>query len=305
MKRLCKLIAHSLLLLGLLSAPHGQASAGDTEMIGGEDSEMIVGGKVAPEGKFPWQARLYTSMDDDKGRCGGTIVADQWVLTAAHCAVVDPTAAANIVPLDTIVVGYGSVDRTKTTKIESEKIVVHPLYLQQGQAGNADIALIKLKQPIANVTAVQLADPQLNQELLTPGAKVIVTGWGAVWDPEDKSIMDMLSQLTSDADLGERLSYPLKLHQVEIQAMDNESCRSMLQPSNMSVADSDICAMSPGSRKNACYGDSGGPLLASAGSRKFVQVGVVSRGCGNTLLPNIYTRVSSFSDWIRDTMAAN
>ena len=118
MKRLCKLIAHSLLLFGLLSGLHGQASAEYTEMIGGgaEDSEMIVGGKVAPEGKFPWQARLYTSMDDDKGRCGGTIVADQWVLTAAHCAVVDPTATANIVPLDVIV-----VDRTKTITTKKQK----------------------------------------------------------------------------------------------------------------------------------------------------------------------------------------
>jgi secreted trypsin-like serine protease len=298
MTRVCKLVAHSLLLLGLLSGLQRPAIA--------EDTEMIVGGTPAPEGKYPWQVRLYTSMDDSKGRCGGTIIADQWVLTAAHCAVVDPTAAANVVPLDAIVVGYGSTDRTKTTKIESEKIVVHPDYLQHGTAGNADLALIKLKQPIANAKAVEFSDPQLDKRLLTPGAKVTVTGWGAVWDPEDKGVIDMLSQLTAGAaDLSERLNYPLKLHQAEIQVMDNESCRSMFQPSNIPIADSELCAMAPGSRKNSCYGDSGGPLLASPAPRKYVQVGVVSRGCGNEHFPNIYTRVSSFSDWIHATMTAN
>jgi secreted trypsin-like serine protease len=69
MTRVCKLITHSLLLLGLLCGLQGPATA--------EDTEMIVGGKAAPEGKFPWQVRLYASMDDDKGRCGGTIIADQ------------------------------------------------------------------------------------------------------------------------------------------------------------------------------------------------------------------------------------
>ena len=288
-----------LLALGLLCWLQGPASAEDA------DTEMIVGGTVAPEGKYPWQVRLYTSMDDDKGRCGGTIVADQWVLTAAHCAVVDPDATADVVPLGAIVVGYGSTDRTKTTKSESEKIVVHPLYLQQGIAGNADLALIKLKQPIAGAKAVQLADAQLNKQLLTPGAKVTVTGWGALWNPEDQSIMEMLSQLTAGADLDERLNYPLKLHQVDIQVLDNESCRSVFQPSNISITDSDICGVAPSSRKNSCYGDSGGPLVASLGSRKFAQVGVVSRGCGNQQLPNIFTRVSSFSDWIHETMGAN
>ena len=292
-----------LLALGLLCWLQGPASAEDTDAAA--DTEMIVGGTVAPEGKYPWQVRLYTSMDDDKGRCGGTIIADQWVLTAAHCAVVDPDATADVVPLGAIVVGYGSTDRTKTTKIESEKIVVHPLFLQQGIAGNADLALIKLKQPIADAKAVQLADAQLNKQLLTPGAKVTVTGWGALWNPEDQGIMEMLAQLTAGADLDERLNYPLKLHQVEIQVMDNESCRSVFQPSNISITDSDICGVAPSSRKNSCYGDSGGPLVAPTGSRKFVQVGVVSRGCGNQQLPNIFTRVSSFSDWIHETMGSN
>jgi secreted trypsin-like serine protease len=303
MNRLFASASSLLFLFGFLYGQQGRAVAEDAGVA--SDTEMVVGGTIAPEGKYPWQTRLYASMDDNKGRCGGTIIADQWVLTAAHCAVADPDAATDIVPLDSIVVGYGSTDRTKTSKIESEKILVHPDYLQQGIASNADLALIKLKSPIADAKVVPLADAALNKKLVTPGAKVTVTGWGALWNPTDDGIMEMLQQLTAGADLDERLNHPLKLHQVDIQVMDNEACRAMLQPSNIEVADSDLCAMAPSSRKNSCYGDSGGPLLASAGSKKFVQVGVVSRGCGNQQLPNIYTRVSSFSDWIQKTMSEN
>ena len=98
---------------------------------------MIVGGTPAPDGKYPWQVRIYGSMNDTIGFCGGSIIGEQWVLTAAHC----------LMDTQAVVVGFGSVDRTKTTKIESEKIIVHPAYL----AGEkADIALIKLKSPIPN-----------------------------------------------------------------------------------------------------------------------------------------------------------
>jgi secreted trypsin-like serine protease len=303
MNRVLRPTSIFLLMLGLMWWPQGPALGEDAQVV--SDTEMVVGGTIAPEGKYPWQTRLYASMEDNKGRCGGTIIADQWVLTAAHCVVADPDVARNIVPLDSVVVGYGSIDRTKTTKIESEMILVHPDYLQQGIAGNADVALIKLKSPIAEAKTVALADAELNKKLVTPGAKVTVTGWGALWNPKDESVMEMLEQLTAGADLDERLNHPLKLHQVEIQVMDNEACRAVLQPSNIEVADSHLCAMAPSSRKNSCYGDSGGPLLVSTGGRKFVQVGVVSRGCGNQNLPNIYTRVSSFSDWIQQTMNDN
>jgi secreted trypsin-like serine protease len=291
------------MLAGLLS--FGPLCAMLPMAFAADDNEMIVAGSEAPEGKYPYQVRLYSSKEDKIGFCGGSIIAPQWVLTAAHCVVADPTATARVNPVDAVVIGYGSVDRTKTTKVESEKIIVDPDYLEKGANSHDDIALIKLKEPIPDAKPVPLANADLDKKLMTPGATVTVTGWGAVWDPEDKNVLAMLSQLTAGADLGDKLNYPLKLHQVEIQVMDNESCKSLFQGSSTEIVDSSICALQPGSRKNACYGDSGGPLMASPKPRTFVQVGVVSRGCGNMDLPNIYTRVSSFSDWIASTMAGN
>jgi secreted trypsin-like serine protease len=77
MKRV-SVLASSAVLVGVLCAPYGAALAES-------DTEMIVNGVPAPEGKYPWQVRLYSSMEDDKGFCGGSIIAPQWVLTAAHC----------------------------------------------------------------------------------------------------------------------------------------------------------------------------------------------------------------------------
>jgi secreted trypsin-like serine protease len=297
MTRVLKLVACSLLTVGLFSGLQSIAQA--------DDNEMIVGGKVAPEGKYPWQVRIYASMNDDRGRCGGAIIAPQWVLTAAHCVVADPVATENVKPVDSVVIGYGSVDRTQTKKVESDKIIVNPDYLAKGSNSHADVALVKFKDPIVDAKPIELANAEMTKKLLTPGATVTVTGWGAVWNPDDKNVLAMLSQLTAGADLGDKLNYPLKLHQVEIQVMDNESCKIVLQGSGTEIVDSSICALQPGSRKNACYGDSGGPLMASPKPRTFVQVGIVSRGCGNMDLPNIYTRVASFLDWINSTMASN
>jgi secreted trypsin-like serine protease len=261
-----------------------------------------------PEGKYPWQVRLYSSMQDDKGLCGGSIIADQWVLTAAHCAVVDASLTENLVPVDSLVVGYGSIDRTKTTKVESERIVVNPLFLQHGLEGGGDLALIKLPSPIADAKPVDLADPALDKKLLTRGARVTVTGWGAIWDPDDKEVMDLLANLTPQSELGEKVNFPLKLHEVDIQVMDPDECRAMYEPSHLKIADSEICAMKPRSASNSCYGDSGGPLIALANDPKhYVQVGVVSWGdrCARLGNPNVFARVSSFADWIKETTGSS
>lgn len=287
-----------LLLLGVACGLRGLALA--------EDTEMIVGGTPAPDGKYPWQVRLYNSMGDSKGFCGGTLIADQWVLTAGHCAVVNHELPANLVPVDKIIVGYGSTDRTKTSKIKSEKIIVHPDYIAHGASSATDIALIKLSKSIPHAAAVPLANPDLDKQLVPPGTKVIITGWGAVWDPEDKDVTSLISELTSPGEMVEKVNFPLKLHEVEVQVMDSDTCQAALHP--LKIASTEICVMRPGTPKNSCYGDSGGPLVVPAdNARGYVQVGVVSWGvsCGREGTPNVFARVASFSDWINNTMNSN
>jgi secreted trypsin-like serine protease len=268
-----------------------------------DDNEMIVGGHPADEGKYPWQVRIYSTMDDNVGFCGGSIIAPQWVLTAAHCL------------LDTqkVVVGFGSTDRTKTTKIESEKVIVHPDYIK---GEKADVGLIKLKQPIPDAPAVVVADPAVDKSVDVPGATVTVTGWGAIWDFQ--AFQNAVDVMAGRRSLSERklldqneLNAPRKLHEVDIEVIDSGECKSVyksLQVPAFTVGDTEICATGPSGGKDSCFGDSGGPLVAPASNvaRGYVQVGIVSWGpqCGNPLYPGVYTRVSSFTDWINKTMNA-
>jgi len=296
MTRAYGLVSRLLLLAGLVGGLSAQA-------LGETDTEMIVGGTAAPDGKYPWQVRLYSSDDDAVGFCGGSIIDEKWILTAAHC----------LLDTDAVVVGYGSNDRTKTTKIESEKIIVHPGYI----AGEkADVALVKLKKPIPEAKAIAYADAAQDQALLPDGANVVVTGWGAIWDFQAfQNAVDVMAgrrtvserKLLSD----EELQAPLKLHEVDIQVIDPTECKAVyksLQVPAFAIGDTEICATGLAGGKDSCFGDSGGPLVVTADNeRGYAQVGIVSWGpqCGNPLYPGVYTRVSSFSKWIKDNMSAN
>ncbi|MGH6736444.1 MAG: S1 family peptidase [Methyloceanibacter sp.] len=278
-----------------------------------QDTEMIVGGTPAPEGKYPYQVRLYDSLEDEKGSCGGSIVDAQWVLTAAHCMYAGRSDNKRLIEASEVVIGYGSNDRAETTKVEVSGIFVHPKYAacegdtKCADASKADIALLKLAAPIADPKTVPLVEPGAEPTLLVPGAKVVVTGWGAMWDPSDED-MDKLLAAIGPAGVKDRLNYPRKLHEVEVDWVDNATCDAAFQAAGGGeIADTEICAMVEGTRKDSCQGDSGGPLVVPANDGEgFIQVGVVSwgRGCGSSL-PGVYSRVAAFSDWIDETMQAN
>ena len=101
------------------------------------------------------------------------------------------------------------------------------------------------------------------------------------------------------------MNYPRKLHEVEVDWIDTKSCAAAFEAVGGDIADTELCAMRHGTRKDSCQGDSGGPLVVPS-SDGFIQVGVVSwgRGCGSSL-PGVYSRVAAFSDWIADTMQSH
>ena len=300
MRRVQVLTASLLMAVGI----SWQLSAGALA----DDNEMIVNGKEAPDGKYPYQVRLYSSTEDQYGFCGGSIIAPQWVLTASHCVTegdlnTGPTTQKD--PED-IVVGYGSNDRTQTKRIEAAKIFATPEFLDKGLNGKHDVALIKLAEPIPDAPVITLADPATDKSIASAGAKLTVTGWGALWSPYDKDVAALMPDLGEGKDMSDKINFPVKLREVEIEAMDNGTCNTVFAGDKLSVADTEICAMYQGTTKASCQGDSGGPLVVATPSG-FTQVGVVSWGtiCGNTVTPSVFSRVSSFNDWINDTMKNN
>lgn len=293
------------LLLGLALATGATfAQAGTTE-------EFIVGGSPAAEGAWPWQVRLLDRMDNQTGFCGGSLISDQWVLTAAHCVVNRDGST-----VDSVVIGYGSTQQSKLKLVPSAKIIVHPDYMKEN---HADLALVKLAEPLPDAQWITIADAATEQKLVTPGATLVVTGWGALWDfagfeealySRGKGIgnVDTHKLLSANA-----LVSPDQLHQVEIEMITNEECAAAYQAysaainDNLDIASTELCAGSPAGAKDSCYGDSGGPLVVADEDGKYVQVGVVSWGsqCGNPVLPGVYNKLSRFTPWVKDQMAAN
>ena len=294
------LAACSALAAGILCGVIGHAKAADT------DNEMIVNGQEAPDGKYPYQVRLYKSTTDDHGFCGGSLIAAQWVLTASHCLAEKKGSGYVALTPDEVVIGYGSNDRTKTKRVLVDKVIVHPNYLANGQDGKADVALLKLKTSVPSTKIVPLADPDADKKYLVSGAEVIITGWGNLWS-YNEDIGSLMSEIGPDMD--EKLRSPIRLREVQIPVVDNASCSAVFANTGhaTTIADTEFCLMQKGSTKDSCQGDSGGPLVVARDDNKgFLQVGVVSwgRGCGGDT-PGVYARVGSFNGWIADMMKSN
>jgi secreted trypsin-like serine protease len=260
----------------------------------------IVGGAVVTDPKaWPWQVALYRHVKGDNyaQACGGSIIAERWVLTAAHCVVPKgadkPLAASELLVVEGIKqLGEGG------RQIEVKRVVV-PQYDPKNQSN--DIALLELAKP-AQSTPIPYAQPA-NAELEKPGVTGVVTGWGllqdAAWDEDKKA---WVHRQTGQALTSEQVR-DSKLRQVELPLIGWEACRDAYKDKGGgTLTASNICAGVPEGGKDSCQGDSGGPLVARDAQNLYVQIGVVSWGigCGVRGIPGVYTRVSAYEGWLRE-----
>ncbi|WPU63434.1 S1 family serine peptidase [Peredibacter starrii] len=239
----------------------GQALAGD----------KIVGGvKVTDLKEAPYMVSL-------SGVCGGSIIAKNWVLTAAHCAGYFSQAKGGILNLKDQGVSY----RVK-------RVIKHPEYNRN--TFSHDFALVELTESIdfrtTGLKAVKLATPKFASEgNQAPGVDATVYGFGDIAENRDNYTKDL-----------NKVIVPIVSHEEANRAESYDGA----------IDDTMIPAGYAAGGKDSCQGDSGGPLVVFDGRNDAVQIGVVSwgEGCAGANKYGVYSNVSGAYEWIKTTTGA-
>uniref|UniRef100_A0A182RQF3 CLIP domain-containing serine protease n=1 Tax=Anopheles funestus TaxID=62324 RepID=A0A182RQF3_ANOFN len=244
--------------------------------------------------EYPWMVLLrYLSNGNLQDGCGGSLINNRYVLTAAHCIKTSSRLQLAKVRLgehdkrqheDCHVYNDGEIEcADPAIDVDIESTVVHKNYNRPIKFRH-DIGLIRMAQEVEFTDSIKPICLPVNEavrrKVLT---KYIITGWGTT---EEQSLSDVLLQAI--------------VNHVEVPECQQKMTENFLY---VTLAEEwQMCAAGEG-LVDSCQGDSGGPLGFSVdvSGARFVQFGIVSAGvrsCGKENVPGIYTRVSSYMDWI-------
>ncbi|XP_059102428.1 vitamin K-dependent protein C isoform X3 [Peromyscus eremicus] len=239
-----------------------------------EVDPRIVNGTLTKQGDSPWQAILLDSKK--KLACGGVLIHTSWVLTAAHCMENTKKLTVRLGEYDLRRRDHWELD------LDIKEVLVHPNYSRS--TSDNDIALLRLAQPATlskTIVPICLPDNGLaERELTQAGRETVVTGWGYQSDRDKDGRRNRTSVLTF----------------IRIPVAPRNEC---MQVMNNVVSENMLCAGILGDNRDACDGDSGGPMVVFFRGTWFL-VGLVSwgEGCGHLNNYGVYTKVSRYLEWI-------
>ncbi|KAM8964878.1 coagulation factor IX [Sarcophilus harrisii] len=235
-----------------------------------KEDTRIVGGEDARKGQIPWQVILNGKV---KGFCGGSIINEKWVITAAHC--IEPDNEI------TVVAGEHDTETKEGTEQTRRviRVIPHHTYNASKNMYSNDIALLELEEPLKlneYVTPICVADRKYTN-LFLKLAKGTVSGWGKVFHKgRPASILQFL----------------------RVPFVDRATC---LRSTTVTIENNMFCAGYSQGGKDSCQGDSGGPHTIEVEGTSFL-TGIISWGerCAVKGKYGIYTKVSSFVKWIKE-----
>jgi len=252
-----------------------------------EQKARIQGGEIANRTSWPWQVglRLKYGGSVTAHHCGAVLLNHHWVATAAHCVYKKKMAKLGVVLGD-----YSNkqedVDAGQIMRDVAE-IRIHPAYLNKNY--DNDLALLRLDTPVVySKYIIPICLPTKDLQII--GKRGYVTGWGRIYDggPE-----------------------PSLLNQVDVPILSNSECNNLFKLAALDEHVSEdiwVCAGYREGGKDACDGDSGGPLSVADGEGAdtvWSLGGIISWGpnsCGEKYRPGVYTRVPNFVPWIKENI---
>ncbi|KAB0801354.1 hypothetical protein PPYR_05708 [Photinus pyralis] len=233
------------------------------------ENGRVIGGSPAPDNAYPYHIAIWRRDWSLKWvyHCGGSIINERHVLTAAHC-VSGGQDAANF----RIVAGNHKLSDVQQAVYAVSEIIIHEDF--ERFALNDDIAILKLNEAITY--GVRIQPVGLAEVYPPPGTNCTVTGWGLVGYPSYNT--------------------PDELQYIQLKTISLDECKARLAPVGVAVSDEQICTLTKAG-EGVCKGDSGGPLVDNASGK---QIGVVSWGpytCASGY-SDVYTNVYAYRSWI-------
>uniref|UniRef100_A0A7N4PA81 Transmembrane serine protease 11F n=1 Tax=Sarcophilus harrisii TaxID=9305 RepID=A0A7N4PA81_SARHA len=228
---------------------------------------IVMGTTAALTGEWPWQASLQ--LKDSGHQCGGSLISNTWIVTAAHCfqKTKNPTQW---------IVTFGTTIIPPLRKQNVDTIIVHEKY--NNITHENDIALMQLAENVEYSNEIQRVCLPESYIKLPPHTSVFVTGFGSVVD--DGPTQNVL-------------------HQARVEIISTDVC-NRTDVYNGLIKKGMLCAGFMEGKVDACKGDSGGPLVYPDHHDIWYLIGIVSWGesCALPKRPGVYTQVTQYRNWI-------